>query len=61
LSHPPRFLPSASAVVAECYSVQIFRDGGADYRAISDIGPGELAKFRRLFDASSKPGPDKRG
>jgi hypothetical protein len=67
--HPPdagqrlaaQALPLAFALVAECYSVQIRRDGGADYRAISDIGPAELAKFRWLFDASDKPGPNKRG
>jgi hypothetical protein len=43
------------------FPFSFFRDGGADYWAIWEICPAEFAKFRRLFDASTKPGPDKRG
>lgn len=32
-----------------------------EYWAISDIDPAELAKFRQLFDAAAKSGPDKTG
>jgi anti-sigma factor RsiW len=54
-------LRSASAFVAGSYSVQIWHDGGTGYWAIPDIGPAGLSNFRQLFDASGKPGPDKRG
>ncbi|PZR86939.1 MAG: hypothetical protein DLM68_09190 [Hyphomicrobiales bacterium] len=60
-SLPAQALPSASGFVAESYSVRIWRDGGTDYLAISDIDRAELAKFCQLFDALAKPGPNKSG
>jgi anti-sigma factor RsiW len=47
--------------VIDGYSVQVWRDGGTEYWAISDIDSAELAKFRQLFDAAAKRGPDKTG
>jgi anti-sigma factor RsiW len=49
------------AFVIDGYSVQVWRDGGTEYWAISDIDPAELAKFRQLFDAAAKSGPEKTG
>jgi hypothetical protein len=40
---PAQALPLSSALLAECYSVQIRRDGDTDYWAISDIDPAELS------------------
>jgi len=49
------------ALVIEGYSVQVWRDGGTDYWAISDIDPAELSKFRQLFEAAAKAGSEKNG
>ncbi|HEY4848524.1 MAG TPA: anti-sigma factor [Methylocella sp.] len=53
-SLPPR------AFVIDGYSVQVWRDGGTEYWAISDIDPAELASFRQFFDAANS-GPEKNG
>jgi anti-sigma factor RsiW len=53
--------PRPQTFVIDGYSVQVWRDGGTEYWAISDIDHAELAKFRQLFDAAAKSGPDKTG
>jgi hypothetical protein len=50
---PAQAAPPPQALVIEGYSVQVWRDGGTDYRAISDINPAELSKFRQLFEAAA--------
>jgi hypothetical protein len=50
---PAQAAPPPQALVIEGYSVQVWRDGGTDYRAISDIDPAELSKFRQLFEAAA--------
>jgi anti-sigma factor RsiW len=42
------------AVRADGYSVEVWRDGGTEYWAISDIDPAELTKFRKAFEAAAK-------
>jgi anti-sigma factor RsiW len=54
---PAQGPPPAGAFVVAGYSVQVWRDGGTEYWAISDIDPAELANFRQLFDAAAKSGP----
>src|SRR3984893_6052768 len=49
------------ALIIEGHSVQVWRDGGTDYWAISDIDPAELSKFRQLFEAAAKAGSEKNG
>jgi anti-sigma factor RsiW len=49
------------AFVVDGYSVEVWRDGGTGYWAISDIDPAGLANFRELFDAAAKSGPEKSG
>ena len=51
----------AQAFVVDGYSVEVWRAGGTEYWAISDIDPTELANFRLLFDAAAKSGPEKTG
>jgi anti-sigma factor RsiW len=58
---PAQGSPPAGAFVVDGYSVQVWRDGGTAYWAISDIDPAELANFRQLFDAAAKSGPEKNG
>ncbi|MDQ6702382.1 MAG: anti-sigma factor [Pseudomonadota bacterium] len=58
---PARGSPPPRAFVIDGYSVQVWRDGGTEYWAISDIDPAELANFRQLFDAAAKSGPEKTG
>ena len=58
---PARGLLPARAFVVDGYSVQIWRDDGAEYWAISDIDPPELANFRQLFDAAAKSSTEIRG
>jgi anti-sigma factor RsiW len=53
--------PPAGAFVVDGYSVQVWRDGGTEYWAISDIDPAGLANFHQLFDAAAKSGPEKTG
>jgi anti-sigma factor RsiW len=58
---PAQGSPAAGAFVVDGYSVQVWRDGGTQYWAISDIDPAGLANFRQLFDAAAKSGPEKTG
>jgi anti-sigma factor RsiW len=58
---PAQGSPPPQAFVIDGYSVQVWRDGGTEYWAISDIDPAELANFRQLFDAAAKSGPEKAG
>jgi anti-sigma factor RsiW len=58
---PAQAAPPPQALVIEGYSVQVWRDGGTDYCAISDIDPAELSKFRQLFEAAAKAGSEKNG
>jgi len=58
---PAQGSPPAGAFVVDGYSVQVWRDGGTEYWAISDIDPAGLATFRQLFDAAAKSGPEKTG
>jgi len=58
---PARGSPPPQAFVVDGYSVQVWRTGGTEYWAISDIDPAELANFRQLFDAAAKSGPEKTG
>jgi anti-sigma factor RsiW len=58
---PAQGSPPAGAFVVDGYSVQVWRDGGTEYWAISDIDPAGLANFRQLFDAAAKSGPEKTG
>ena len=58
---PAQAAPLPQALVIEGYSVQVWRDGGTDYWAISDIDPAELSKFRQLFEAAAKAGSEKNG
>jgi anti-sigma factor RsiW len=58
---PAQGSPPAGAFVVDGYSVEVWRDGGTEYWAISDVDPAGLANFRQLFDAAAKPGPDKSG
>jgi anti-sigma factor RsiW len=58
---PTQTASAPQALVIEGYSVQVWRDGGTDYWAISDIDPAELSKFRQLFEAAAKAGSEKNG
>jgi anti-sigma factor RsiW len=58
---PTQTASPPQALVIEGYSVQVWRDGGTDYWAISDIDPAELSKFRQLFEAAAKAGSKKNG
>jgi anti-sigma factor RsiW len=58
---PVQAAPFHQADVIDGYSVEVWRDGGTDYWAISDIDPAELAKFRQVFDAAAKAGSEKNG
>jgi anti-sigma factor RsiW len=58
---PAQAAPPPQSLVIEGYSVQVWRDGGTDYWAISDIDPAELSKFRQLFEAAGKAGSEKNG
>jgi anti-sigma factor RsiW len=58
---PAQTASAPQALVIEGYSVQVWRDGGTDYWAISDIDPAELSKFRQLFEAAAKAGSEKNG
>jgi anti-sigma factor RsiW len=58
---PAQGSPPAGAFVVDGYSVQVWRDGGTEYWAISDIDPAELVNFHQLFDAAAKSGPEKNG
>ncbi|MGH6830302.1 MAG: anti-sigma factor family protein [Methylocella sp.] len=58
---PAQGSPPPHAFVIDGYSVQVWRDGGTEYWAISDIDPAGLANFRQLFDAAAKSGPEKTG
>jgi anti-sigma factor RsiW len=49
---PAQGSPPAGAFVVDGYSVQVWRDGGTEYWAISDIDPAELANFRHFFAAA---------
>ncbi len=60
-SLPAHGSPSPRAFVVDGYSVQVWRDGGTEFWAISDIDPAELANFHQLFDAAAKSGPEKAG
>jgi anti-sigma factor RsiW len=53
--------PPPRAFVVDGYSIQVWRDGGTEYWAISDIDPAELSKFRQLFEAAAKAGSEKNG
>jgi anti-sigma factor RsiW len=51
---PAQAAPSKSAFNVDGYSVEVWRDGGTEYWAISDIDPAELTKFREAFEAAAK-------
>ncbi|MGH6864415.1 MAG: anti-sigma factor family protein, partial [Methylocella sp.] len=56
---PARGSPSSQAFVIDGYSVRVWRAGGTEYWAISDIDPAELSNFRQSFDAAAKAAPEK--
>ncbi|MGB6176617.1 MAG: anti-sigma factor, partial [Methylocella sp.] len=56
---PARGSPPPGAFAIDGYSVQVWRDGGTDYWAISDIDPAGLANFRQLFEAAANNIPGK--
>jgi anti-sigma factor RsiW len=58
---PAQGSPPPQAFVIDGFSVQVWRDGGTEYWAVSDIDPAELANFRQLFDAAANTGPEKTG
>jgi anti-sigma factor RsiW len=58
---PEQSSPPPGAFVVDGYSVEVWRDGGTGYWAISDIDPAELSNFRQLFDAAAKSGPENTG
>jgi anti-sigma factor RsiW len=58
---PARSAPSEPAFAVDGYSVQVWRDGGTEYWAISDIDPAELSTFRQYFEAAAKPVPENNG
>jgi anti-sigma factor RsiW len=58
---PTRSAPPEPAFVADGYSIEVWRDGGTEYWAISDVDPAELTKFRQLFEDAAKPVPEKNG
>jgi anti-sigma factor RsiW len=58
---PAQGSPPPQAFVVDGYSIQVWRTGGTEYWAISDIDPAELANFGQLFDAAAKSGPEKTG
>ncbi|MGH6835479.1 MAG: anti-sigma factor family protein [Methylocella sp.] len=51
---PARGSPPPRAFVIDGYSVQVWRAGGTEYWAISDIDPAGLANFRELFESAAK-------
>jgi anti-sigma factor RsiW len=51
---PAQTAPSESAFNVDGYSVEVWRDGGTEYWAISDIDPAGLTKFREAFEAAAK-------
>jgi anti-sigma factor RsiW len=50
---PARDLPVKSAFNADGYSVEVWRDGGTEYWAISDADPAALTKFKAAFDSAN--------
>jgi anti-sigma factor RsiW len=58
---PAQGSPQPRAFVIDGYSVEVWRDGGTEYWAISDIDPAGLANFRELFDAAANNGQKKTG
>ncbi|HEY8005297.1 MAG TPA: anti-sigma factor [Methylocella sp.] len=50
---PARDTPVKSAFKADGYSVEVWRDGGTEYWAISDADPAALTKFKAAFDAAN--------
>jgi hypothetical protein len=61
--HPAHAIRATRAglCVADGYSIEVWRDGGTEYWAISDVDPAEPAKFRQLFEDAAKPVPEKNG
>ena len=57
---PAQGSPPPRAFVIDGYSVQVWRDGGTEYWAISDIDPAELAKFQEAFEAAINAVPEKK-
>lgn len=53
---PGQAATQGPARTVDGYSSLAWRAGGADYLAISDIDPAELARFRQAFDAAIKEG-----
>jgi anti-sigma factor RsiW len=58
---PARTAPLPHDLTVDGYSVLVWRDGGTDYWAISDVDPAELAKFREAFEATINAVPEKNG
>jgi anti-sigma factor RsiW len=58
---PARAAPLPHDLTVDGYSVLVWRDGGTDYWAISDVDPAELAKFREAFEAAINAVPEKNG
>ena len=46
--------PSKPAFNADGYAVEVWRDSGTEYWAISDADPAALANFRAAFEAAVK-------
>ena len=51
---PAQAAQSRQAFSADGYSVEVWRGGGTEFWAISDIDPPELTKFKDAFEAAAK-------
>ena len=58
---PAQAAPLPHGLTVDGYSVQVWRDGGTDYWAISDVDPAELAKFQQSFETAINAVPEKNG
>lgn len=51
---PSHAVPLPRPFIFDGYSIQVWRDEGTEYWAISDIDPAELAIFRQAFESAAK-------
>jgi anti-sigma factor RsiW len=58
---PAQGSPPPQAFVIDGYSVQVWRGGGTEYWAISDVDPAELSKFQQSFETAINAAPEKNG
>lgn len=58
---PAQGSPPPQAFVIDGYSVQVWRGGGTEYWAISDVDPAELSKFRQSFETAINAAPERNG